>query len=301
MNSFQPHDLKPVLWYMESMLIDHLPDVSQPQKSVDWGIPLSRVGMSQVELPVSIHGLQVPAQVDFYVNLNSREARGIHMSRLYSLLVDKLSGGNFSIPLLSEIAGLGLQSHADLSTCAQVSVRLNLPLQRSSLKSGLAGWRAYPIDFKVERTSKTVRSWLTVSVLYSSTCPASAALAYQIHAESSLESGGFAATPHAQRSSAKVTVELDPSQDFNSETLIDLLEGALGTPVQTLVKRQDEQQFAILNAQNLMFCEDAARRLAKALDFTGWALDYRGEVHHMESLHPHNASAYFSKTDSKSP
>lgn len=282
----------------QGMLIDHLPDVSQPQKSTDWGIPLSRVGMSQVEIPVSIQGLQVPAQADFYVNLNSREARGIHMSRLYSLLVEKLSGGAFSIPLLAEVAGLGLQSHADLSTTALLKVRLSLPLQRSSLKSGLTGWRVYPMEFKVERTLSATRSWLTASVLYSSTCPASAALAYQIHSESSqLNSSvsGFAATPHAQRSSAQVTVELDPSKDFQAVTLIELLESALGTPVQTLVKRQDEQQFAILNAQNLMFCEDACRRLARALETASWALDFKGEVHHMESLHPHNASAQFSK------
>lgn len=284
----------------ESMLIDHLPDVSQPQKSVDWGIPLSRVGMSQVELPVSIQDLQVPAQIDFFVNLNSREARGIHMSRLYSLLVEKLSNTSFSIPLLSEVAGLGLQSHSDLSTCAQVTVRLNLSLRRSSLKSELAGWRVYPIEFRVERTSKSVRAWLQASVLYSSTCPASAALAFQIHSEAASPSSGFAATPHAQRSSAQVAVELDPTQHFDPENLIDLLEKALGTPVQTLVKRQDEQQFAVLNAQNLMFCEDAARRLARSLSTVNWALDYRGEVHHMESLHPHNATAYFSKSDSKS-
>ena len=47
--------------------------------------------------------------------------------------------------------------------------------------------------------------------------------------------------------------------------LIDRVEQALGTPVQTAVKREDEQAFAALNARNLMFCEDAARRVAHAL------------------------------------
>ena len=40
---------------------------------------------------------------------------------------------------------------------------------------------------------------------------------------------------------------------------------ALGTTLQTAVKRADEQAFALANGQNLMFCEDAARRLHAAL------------------------------------
>lgn len=43
--------------------------------------------------------------------------------------------------------------------------------------------------------------------------------------------------------------------------LIDYAEVALRTAVQTVVKRSDEQAFAVANGQNLMFCEDAARRL----------------------------------------
>src|SRR3546814_20529772 len=49
------------------------------------------------------------------------------------------------------------------------------------------------------------------------------------------------------------------------ESLVDAIEAALGTPVQTAVKRADEQAFARLNAENLMFFEDAARTVASAL------------------------------------
>lgn len=52
---------------------------------------------------------------------------------------------------------------------------------------------------------------------------------------------------------------------FEPVKLIDRIEHALGTPVQTLVKRSDEQAFALANGQNLMFCEDAARRLYRML------------------------------------
>ncbi len=49
-------------------------------------------------------------------------------------------------------------------------------------------------------------------------------------------------------------------------SLITQMEDAIGTPVQTAVKREDEQAFAKLNAENLLFCEDAARRLKHALE-----------------------------------
>ena len=55
---------------------------------------------------------------------------------------------------------------------------------------------------------------------------------------------------------------------------IDLAEGALKTPVQSAVKREDEQAFARLNGRNLMFCEDAARRIAAVLHIARG-----GEVH----------------------
>jgi GTP cyclohydrolase I len=71
--------------------------------------------------------------------------------------------------------------------------------------------------------------------------------------------------------------------------LIDAAEGALKTAVQAAVKREDEQEFARLNASNLMFCEDAARRLKDAFDVDQRIVDYRIEAVHVESLHPHDA------------
>ena len=79
---------------------------------------------------------------------------------------------------------------------------------------------------------------------------------------------GVLATPHSQRSVAQVKVLLDHTEGeaFPITALIDLIEGALKTPVQTAVKREDEQEFALLNGQNLMFCEDAARRFIALVD-----------------------------------
>ena len=77
--------------------------------------------------------------------------------------------------------------------------------------------------------------------------------------------------------------------------LIDLVEGALKTPVQATVKREDEQAFALLNGTNLMFCEDAARRIKIALNSDERILDYWARCTHFESLHPHNAVSVITK------
>jgi GTP cyclohydrolase I len=154
---------------------------------------------------------------------------------------------------------------------------------------------------------------LGCEVTYSSTCPASAALSRQLNQQRFDEDfsdtlpsqravrewlgseRGMAATPHAQRSTARVTVRLAPGFDLPVAELIDVVERALATPVQTAVKREDEQAFARLNAENLMFCEDAARRIRTALDPDERIAGYRIVASHHESLHPHDAVAEVSK------
>ena len=106
---------------------------------------------------------------------------------------------------------------------------------------------------------------------------------------------GIVATPHSQRSTADVRVQLNPGFDFPIIDLIDLLEDALKTPVQTAVKREDEQAFALANGQNLMFCEDAARRMHRVLDADERIVDFRLRASHHESLHPHDAVAIATK------
>ena len=107
-----------------------------------------------------------------------------------------------------------------------------------------------------------------------------------------LSERGMAGTPHAQRSHAEGRVELRPQFDeLPLRALIDATEAALATPVQTAVKREDEQAFAMLNAANLMFCEDAARRVAAAVSADPRVARFDAVVTHGESLHPHDAVA----------
>ena len=67
------------------------------------------------------------------------------------------------------------------------------------------------------------------------------------------------------------------------------------TPVQTAVKREDEQEFARLNGQNLMFIEDAGRKLKLALVDDTRLADFWVRIEHHESLHAHDAVGVFTK------
>jgi GTP cyclohydrolase I len=107
---------------------------------------------------------------------------------------------------------------------------------------------------------------------------------------------GIMATPHSQRSAAEIRVRLTPSFEmFPIVELIDEIENSLKTPVQATVKREDEQAFARLNGQNLMFCEDAGRRIQTALNGDERILDFWARCTHYESLHPHNAVSVVTK------
>lgn len=100
---------------------------------------------------------------------------------------------------------------------------------------------------------------------------------------------GSIATPHSQRSYAYIRISLSDHNWPDIPKLISQLESVIGTPVQTAVKRVDEQEFARLNAQNLMFCEDVARRIKSTLESMPFAVNYWFKVEHQESLHAHNA------------
>ena len=275
--------------------------------------------MDGIEMPVLLAGAgeplqRVSARVSAFVHLARADARGIHMSRL-DLHVDRhLSAEPLTPASLRRLLRDFLDSHADLSDRARLSVRFDHLVRRAALASEHSGWRSYPVEIAASLHGGTFDLEVMLEVQYSSTCPASAALARQLIQErfaADFDAGapldreavlawlgtpqGIVATPHSQRSAAKVRVKLAPGFDMPLTELIDTLEDALATPVQTAVKRADEQAFALANGQNLMFCEDAARRLQRALDADERIADFWLRAAHYESLHPHDAVAVATK------
>jgi len=278
--------------------------------------PLDWVGMSNIALPLRVASstgepIQVAASIDVAVDLRDPDARGIHMSRLYLELQHAFASEIVTPAGLRRVLQTLVDTQAGLSSQAKLVLRYEHLLLRPALASDHAGWKRYPIEIDASLVDGHLRLALRFAVEYSSTCPASAALSRQLNAErfaadfaearpmSSAvvrdwlaSERGLAATPHAQRSRADVRIELRPAFDELPLTaLIDAVEQALGTPVQTAVKREDEQAFARLNAENLMFCEDAARRVAAVLAGDARIERFEVEVAHFESLHAHDAVA----------
>jgi GTP cyclohydrolase IB len=291
-----------------------LPDVAH--QSVPLARPLDWVGMEGIALPVRISDgaggqLQVAASIDLFVDLTNPDARGIHMSRLYLQLQEGLAREAITPAGLRHLLQGSVDSQGGLASQARLKVRYEALLQRRALESDYSGWKRYPVEIEATLADGHLQLALSFSVEYSSTCPASAALSRQANAERFAQDfaaahplavnviqdwlaseRGLAATPHAQRSRASVRVELRPQFDeLPLVALIDALETVLATPVQTAVKRVDEQAFARLNAENLMFCEDAARRVASVLASDPRISRYDATVAHYESLHPHDAVA----------
>jgi GTP cyclohydrolase I len=295
-----------------------LPDVAVEARPGIGG-RLDRVGMDEIEMPVLVAGAdgtaeRVSARVAAFVDLDDAAARGIHMSRLYLHLDRHLSAEALTPCTLRRVLRDFLDSHADLSTQAEVRIRFEHLVRRPALASANSGWRAYPVEIGARLDASGFAAELAVQVQYSSTCPASAALARQsiqerfaadfasrdtVSREDVLawlgSEQGIVATPHSQRSTADVRVKLAPGFDLPIADVIDLIENALATPVQTAVKREDEQAFALANGQNLMFCEDAARRMQRALDADERIADFLVRATHHESLHPHDAVAVATK------
>jgi GTP cyclohydrolase I len=295
-----------------------LPDVAHHAEphltgALDW------VGMGGIEVPVLFDAgdgdiQRASARVGAFVNLHRPDKRGIHMSRLYLLVDRALSARPVTADSLRDLLGAFLESHKDLSDRACLSIRFEQLVRRPALRSGNSGWRAYPVCIEASLAGGEFLLEYGTEVVYSSTCPASAALSRQSIQEQFAQDfdasrpldhatvlawlgspHGIVATPHAQRSVARLRVRLAEGGAFDLIGLIDRVEQALGTPVQTAVKREDEQAFALANGGNLMFCEDAARRIQKALDADANLRDFHIRVEHQESLHPHDAVAYASK------
>jgi GTP cyclohydrolase I len=297
-----------------------LPDVAL-QKIKTNNQSLDFVGMSGISVPMKLavenQSIDIICRVQAGVNLQT-SAKGIHMSRIYNALNSYLSDKTITLKLLEDMLKHILQTHQGLSDYAQVRFSFEYRAFRRSLLSENYGWRTYPIDLIAHLKDDKMTLQLAAEIMYSSTCPCSAALSRQLIQNKFLadftenqslniaevaqwlgQEENICATPHSQRSAAIVTIDLENLEGASLNIIAHIIkdiEDTLGTVVQASVKREDEQEFARLNAKNLMFCEDSARKLKNLLaNYTKIDIaSYYVRVEHYESLHEHDAVAEFS-------
>lgn len=268
----------------------------QDLQSLDW------VGMQRIQSSLRISENLIPCDLSLSVDLKEGH-RGIHMSRLYSLMMDHFLTQELTLKGLDQLLQKAITSQEGISGHASLSIVYKLPVQTQALKSGKAGFRNYDVSVSALKSDgATTKMWLKFTVLYSSTCPQSAALSVEtFNSQVKINQSTIdrlPATPHAQRSVMDCELLLQGKDNFNvndlMKTFIQAVESTLKTPVQTAVKKADEMAFAVLNSENLMFCEDAVRKIDielknHSLDKNSDLIGYKIKTRHEESLHPHDA------------
>ena len=269
-----------------------LPDLQNGPASLIKGAqrPIQHVGISNFRLPIRYRTRESDTRAGGEVLLETSvtgtvsleaEKKGINMSRIMRSFYAH-ADAEFSF----EVIELALDDYKrDLESFdARIQMRFSFPVRVPSLRSGLSGWQYYDIALELVDRAGVRKKIIHLDYVYSSTCPCSLELS-----EHARRTRGQLATPHSQRSVARISVEAVGDGCLWFEDLIDMARAGVPTETQVMVKREDEQAFAELNAANPIFVEDAARSFCAQLLRDERIGDFRVIASHQESLHSHDA------------
>lgn len=281
-------------------------------------IHLPKVGINEMKIPVKYktrdgESIKLETRTSMYVDLNA-ETKGISMSRLPRTLYKYLDNNqDVSLDLMNNILQdfkVNLESKN-----AYLKFRFNYPFRKKSLITDASGWMYYPIEIEASLIDDVPTYTMMISIYYSSTCPCSFSLSEALNEGKVMRDGEYVSiadlnsedqqryldsdgniakqvgAAHAQRSRADIKIRFTREEPVWIEDVIERVESALKTPVQIVVLRPDEQEFARINGGHRMFVEDAVRIISEAIDKVPHVLDWNCVVLHSESLHPWEACA----------
>ena len=286
----------PANFKVDAAYKEGLPDLQNGPSSLIRGSQqqIQHVGISNFRLPIRFKtrdngDLTLETSVTGSVSLEA-DKKGINMSRIMRSFY-KHAEQTFSF----EVIEAALDDYkSDLESFdARIQMRFSFPVKIDSLRSGLSGYQYYDIALELVEQGGVRKKIMHLDYVYSSTCPCSLELSEHARA-----TRGQLATPHSQRSVARVSVLLDCDADcLWFEDLIEACRNAVPTETQVMVKREDEQAFAELNAANPIFVEDAARLYCEQLLADDRVSDFRIIASHQESLHSHDAVSILTEGD----
>lgn len=275
-------DFMPDAAYKASM-----PDLQNGPESLIKGAKrgIQHVGISNFVLPLKWRtqsGMELVLETSVTGSVSLAAAnKGINMSRIMRSFY-KYSDQPFDLLEVDHV----LDSYLDDlgSFDARLQLKFRYPMLKRSLRSGLDGYQYYDVCVEVVRRGTETTHMMHFDYVYSSTCPCSLELS-----EHARQVRGQIATPHSQRSVARVSAVLAHGQNIWVEDMVALCNTAIPTETQVMVKREDEQAFAELNGANPIFVEDAVRLICQALESEARVGDFRVVASHQESLHSHDA------------
>ena len=238
-----PYDFQPDANYRAGM-----PDLQNGPSALIKGARrrIQHVGIHNFRLPLAfeIDGdtRLLDTKVTGSVSL-AADRKGINMSRILRSFYD-WSQGPAGFAMIDRIIDC-YQTELD-ALDARLALSVSVPLLRPSLRSGLSGYQYYDATFEVTERAGVRTRILHFDYVYASTCPCSLELA-----EHARDMRGQLATPHSQRSRARLSM--------------------------------------VLVAAHPIFVEDAVRLFAEALENNPAVADFRVIASHQESLHSHDA------------
>jgi GTP cyclohydrolase I len=273
-----------------------MPDIQDGCNIKGSKVDIERVGISNFRLPIKFKTkngeiYELEASIIGTVSLEGVN-KGINMSRIIRTFYE-YRDEVFTIDLIEKI----LKDYREKlgSYSAHIQISFNYRMWQNSLRSTKnnklpnGGWQYYKVTLEgLMKENGKFNKYIHFDYVYSSTCPCSTELS--LHA---LETRNQYATPHSQRSVARISLKL---KDFIwIEDIQDMCLKALKTETQVFVKREDEQAFAELNAANTKFVEDAVRLLYEQFNSDDRIIDFKIIASHNESLHSHDAIAVITK------
>lgn len=264
---------------------DSMPDLQNGSSDMPQ-IKLEHVGIHDFKLPIRYlqkddKSIKLETSVTGTVSLEAVK-KGINMSRIMRTFYE-YQKEEFSINLLEKVL---LSYKKELESLeAKISLKFSYPILQKSLRSELEGYHYYDVVIEADLDKENgLRKFIHFDFVYSSACPCSYELG--VHAA---ETRQVAFVSHSQRSVARISIQFE---DFVwIEDIQQMCLDALVTETQVIVKREDEQAFAEMNATYLKFVEDATRLMHFRLDQDDKILDFKIAASHNESLHSHNAIA----------
>jgi GTP cyclohydrolase I/GTP cyclohydrolase-4 len=242
-------------------------------------LALSRVGVTGVEKAIRIrHGEQerlIAAQIECTVDLDPGQ-KGAHMSRFAELFEEAIDevviGEAFLVEVLAEHIAARIADRQGARR-AEVKIVARYPLERRTPVTGLATQEMASLIAIAAASAAGVRRVVGVEATGINACPCAQGLVRERAAER-LAEAGFAdldverilqlvpLATHNQR--GRGTLYVGTTQQLNAETLIELVEQSMSSPIYELLKRPDEL-FVVEHAHlQPRFVEDSVRHALAA-------------------------------------
>ncbi|MCK4359369.1 MAG: GTP cyclohydrolase I FolE2 [Candidatus Cloacimonetes bacterium] len=261
------------------MIEKKLPDVQSLKDAR--GVPLYRVGVENVNFPILIGRKErryqiTQAIISMYGDLK-KDIRGTNMSRFMEVLMQyrykRMNSKKLKV-FLKELK----KKLKTKDVYAAINFKYFIP-KESPVKK-IKGIQGYDCVFVGRLTSDNYDFYFEVSVPITTLCPCSK------------EISKYGA--HNQR--AIITARLKFSEKpLWIEDVVSLLDSMGSCDIYPVLKRPDEKFVTETAFKNPKFVEDVVRDTALALDKISCVEGYSIKVTSFESIHAHNAVAYFKR------